>query len=78
MPNEIVVYRNPGEKLIWDLILSGSAFPVMAACLVFVAAFVVSSQLLDGSKPFRKPTAIRAYGPWFVASLAAVITYLVL
>jgi len=39
---EIIVYRNPGEKAMWDMLMSGEAFPIMMAvvvCVIVIASF---------------------------------------
>lgn len=39
---EIIVYRNPIEKMIWDILLTGEYFPVFAGCIVFIVMFLIS------------------------------------
>lgn len=53
MTQEIIVYRNPAEKAVWDFITSGDAFPVMVAVLVFFVVLVVSSHIMDQLRILR-------------------------
>lgn len=47
MTQEIIVYRNPGEKAIWDAIMSPGAFPIMVAVVVFFVVLLATSNLAD-------------------------------
>lgn len=54
-PTEIIVYRNPGEKLLWDSVLNGYAFPVLAAVVVFfVCLFSLTyrHEMINRDTPF--------------------------
>lgn len=44
---EIIVYRNPAEKAVWDLMSDGTVWPIMVGAVVFVIAFVVAVIILD-------------------------------
>lgn len=43
---EIMVYRNPGEKMLWDLVAGGQIFPVIVAVVVFFICVIVFDKLL--------------------------------
>lgn len=45
---EIIVYRNPGEKAMWDMMMSADAFPIMAGVLLGVIVAVLTHQILGG------------------------------
>ena len=47
MVQEIIVYRNPGEKALWDFFASANAFPFIAGVFVFVLAVVASAAIID-------------------------------
>lgn len=39
---EIIVYRNPGEKMMWDLMLSnGNGWPIICAVVAFILIFLL-------------------------------------
>lgn len=43
---EIIVYRNPAEKAIWDLMSSGVMWPVFVGALAGIVAGWLTSSLL--------------------------------
>lgn len=47
MTQEIIVYRNPGEKALWDALMTPEFFIFFVAGVAMVVAMVISSSFLD-------------------------------
>ena len=50
---EIIVYRNPAEAALWQMLSGGEFFPVFAGAIVGVLAVVLAARICDSV--FRKP-----------------------
>lgn len=72
MTQEIIVYRNPGEKAFWDFIMSANAFPLMIGVVVFFAVFLSVYQISTRGRYQRNN--LYTYGSLAVAVVAAVLT----
>lgn len=72
---EIILYRNPAEKAIWDAMSGGEIFPFMVAAAVFIVAFIVTAKALEKFIPWHKR---KQWWPqlilWGIPSLAAIVT----
>ena len=44
---EIIVYRNPMEKMFWDTAANGEYFPVIAGIVVFFGLLLIGLKLLE-------------------------------
>lgn len=75
MTQEIIVYRNPAEKAMWDAMSGGEAFPFMVAAAIFILAFVLTAKALEKFVPWkrRKQWWVQAV-LWAIPSLAAIAT----
>lgn len=74
MTQEIIVYRNPGEKAFWDLIMSGDAIPVFAGILVFFVVLLVVNALSEKVIGGWRHEKIRSYFSMGAAIVAAIAT----
>ena len=52
---EIIVYRNPAEAAMWNLLGSANAFPIMVGVVAFFVVFLAVNRLLTQGKTFRQP-----------------------
>lgn len=44
---EIIVYRNPVEKMVWDGVMNGNFMPIVFGMVAFFIIFLVSYKLLE-------------------------------
>lgn len=44
---EIIIYRNPGEKILWDMISNGQLFPFIIGVVVFILTFIIINKISD-------------------------------
>jgi len=51
---EIIIYRNPVEAVMWNAIMDGSFFPVIAGVVVFFCVFLAANQLLNKGRSYGK------------------------
>lgn len=54
MTQEVVVYRNPMEKMFWDFIMSPDGFVFMVVALVYFLSIVVLFRLAENGKIRRR------------------------
>ncbi len=41
MTTEVIVYSNPAEKMMWDFLMSGNAFPFIVFFVIYFLTLVV-------------------------------------
>lgn len=72
---EVIIYRNPAEKAIWDAMSGGEIFPIMVAAVVFIVAFILMAKAMDKFIPWhkRKDWWVQLV-LWGIPSLAAIAT----
>lgn len=51
---DIIVYRNPLEKLIWDGLVSAKFIPVLFGVIVFFLVFLVTYKILEEYVPYMR------------------------
>lgn len=47
---EIIVYRNPAEKAMWDLLMSGDSFPVIMFFVSYLIFLIIYFNLIEKLK----------------------------
>ena len=53
---EIIVYRNPAEAALWQMLSGGEFFPVFAGAIVGVFAVMLAAKVFDKAfGTFRQP-----------------------
>lgn len=57
MSQDVVVYRNPGEKAIWEFLASGAGFTFMTG----LVTFIVAHNLLEKIPAVRKNRFTRSW-----------------
>lgn len=72
---EIIVYRNPGEKAMWDVLMSGDAFPVIAAVVVGFIVLACADSVIG--KSVRRYVGFKNEGNVYLvlSAIAAVATW---
>lgn len=72
---EIIVYRNPMEKAMWDAMSGGEVFPFMVGAAVFIVAFIVTAKALEKFIPWNKRKSLwPQFVLWGIPSIAAIAT----
>lgn len=72
---EIILYRNPAEKAMWDAMSGGEIFPIMVAAVVFIVAFIITAKGLERIVPWTRRKNWWAQAVlWGIPSLAAIAT----
>lgn len=75
MTQEIIVYRNPVEKAMWDAMSGGEVFPFMVGGAIFIVAFILTAKALDKFVPWTRRKNWWAQAVlWGIPSLAAIFT----
>ena len=47
----IIVYRNPLEQQMWENLMNGNLFPIIAGAVVFFAVFLITNGVLSKFVP---------------------------
>jgi uncharacterized membrane protein YhiD involved in acid resistance len=61
----IIVYRNPAEEAMWNVLMSGEMIPVALAGAAFIGTLVLLNRLVEKKFGFRTPQ-------WVTASMFVV------
>lgn len=72
---EIIIYRSPVEKALWDMTSNGDIIPIAVGCLAALIVFLVLQSL--GSKMVRgwnygRTGALAVYGTGLIAIFAGI------
>jgi len=74
---EIIVYRNPLEARVWEMVMDGSFFPIIVGVIVFFAVFLlIQIQIVQRFIPrfHVKKQNYGTYAALLVAAIAGVWT----
>lgn len=66
---EIIVYRNPMEAAFWQMVMSGEAWPVMVAVVVFFAVFLGLHHVLSLKFGYARGRQVT----WFSLGTALIV-----
>lgn len=69
----IIVYRNPGEEAMWNVLMSGEMIPIALAAAAGIGALVVLNNLAQKKFGYHTPKWVDA----LVYTGSAVIAFLV-
>lgn len=62
MTTEIIVYRNPAEAALWNMLSNGEIFPFAVGIVVFFVVFLAMHRVLGADKwhatPWRTYTSL--------------------
>lgn len=47
MTTEVIVYRNPAEKMMWDFLMSGNAFPFIVFFVIYFLTLIVCFRVAE-------------------------------
>ncbi len=72
--HEVIVYRSPAEKAMWDLTSNGEFFPVICALVVFVISFIIIHKINEKVFGSIRIPAWATYSGLFIAGCFAVLT----
>lgn len=77
MTTEVIVYRSPMEKAMYDMFMDGTYFPIFVGIIVFFLLVLMSIRIVDKYK--RRNTLVRKWETWLVfipsTSLSLFVIY---
>lgn len=81
---EIIVYRNPAEKAMWDLLMDGGSFPFMVTLVAYFIVLVIYFRFLEKRRytTFKNKIIKKLYyfllnNIWFGFVVSSIPAYLV-
>lgn len=69
---EIIVYRSPADKMMWDTLSSGVSFPYMVGVIAFILLIMCGQSIIDKVRVHHMYRDYAMYVNFFVSGL---ITY---
>ncbi len=58
---EVIVYSNPAEKMMWDLLMSGDAFPLIMFFVSYLVFLIIYFRSLETRRYTKKTNAIVSF-----------------
>jgi hypothetical protein len=71
---EIIVYRNPGEKAIWDFFLSANGFIFMVCAFVLICSII----FVDSKIPWHIKKKLPYLSLWISLVITTFVAYLMI